>query len=258
MSRGKYKRKRENRENQIQQPLSDDPALLGNNDQEAGDPETSQPDGRNSKEPLMGFRKLAERSSLTDWIIVLFTGVLTFTAIYQYSITDRQLDTMRKDQRPWMKISFTMDPLQALGPVRGVLSWVNIGKTPARNIRGDFAIETVRNGEQPKLRSEGFHLTFATGMIMPNDTPGAYAIQRARPVGNAPGESEADVLSAPELQDFNELKIFFVVYGIIHYADFFAIEHWTKFCEVMYTPNPPPGTTFTGHPCAVYADVDSN
>jgi hypothetical protein len=69
---------------------------------------------------------------------------------------------------------------------------------------------------------------------------------------------ESDPLIASELDDFKQVKIFFVIYGTIHYADFFGTDHWTKFCNVILPQNPPPKSTMTGQPCTNYADVDSN
>ena len=53
-----------------------------------------------SRERISVFK----RPSLTDWCLAAFTGVLTVVAIYQLVTTDNQLVTMRKDQRPWVKV----------------------------------------------------------------------------------------------------------------------------------------------------------
>ncbi len=203
------------------------------------------------------FYDLARRSTLTDWIIALFTIVLAGAATYQFVIMNGQLDTMRKDQRPWIKVSFTSPPLQALAPIGGKLHLTNNGKTPARGIvRGDFVVETVKNGEQPKLDYPRPHTVFTTGMIMPSETSQDIPVQRVRSA--ASNGVENDPMMASEFDDFNRVKIFFVVYGTVHYADFFGADHWTKFCTVVLPSNPPPNTTMSGKPCTDYADVDSN
>ena len=49
-----------------------------------------------------------------------------------------------------------------------------------------------------------------------------------------------------------------VVYGTLHYSDFFGVDHWTKFRNYMYPLNPPPGTDVSAASCSKYADVDQN
>jgi len=211
----------------------------------------------------MGFgKRLSElwgRCSLTDRLITAFTAVLAVAAIYQIVITGSQLDTMRKDQRPWIKISYTPAPLTALGSVGGTIHLVNNGKTPARGVvRGDFFVEAVKNGEQPKLDSPDYpHTKFTTGIVVPNDSPQDIPIERRRFASNG-SDIELDPLTATEFDDFKQVKIFFVAYGTVYYADFFGINHWTKFCMFSGPPNPPPNTGVTAQQCSNYSDVDSN
>jgi hypothetical protein len=259
MSKGKHKRKREHRQHVAHQRVPDTRLIASGQDSEQSS--ASQTARQDKKEPSMGFgerlRELWNACSLTDRIIAIFTGVLACAAIYQFVIMGNQLDTMRKDQRPWVKVSFTPAPIQPLTPIGGTVHLVNNGKTPARGtVRGDFAVETVKNGEQPKLNYPAPHTKFTTGLITPNDIPTDVPVERARSGANkAP---EADPLIASEFDDFNQVKIFFVVYGTVYYADFFGTQHWTKFCTVILPPNPPPGSTMTGQSCTNYGDVDSN
>ncbi len=43
---------------------------------------------------------------------------------------------MRQDQRAWLKISFATSPLQDNAPIPIMSELINMGKTPAKNIRG--------------------------------------------------------------------------------------------------------------------------
>jgi len=195
-------------------------------------------------------------ANATKWIAI-FSFFLAAAAIYQFIILNRQLDTMRKDQRPWIKVTFNPGVLQPLGPIGGIVHLVNNGKTPARGIvRGDFAVEKVKNGEQPRLDYPVPHTQFTTGMITPNDVPQDIAIERVRSSKN--NTVEADPLMASELDDFKQVRIFFVVYGTVYYSDFFGTDHWTKFCAVLLPSNPPPHSTMSGQSCTNYGDVDSN
>src|SRR4051812_8111045 len=110
MGKGKYKRKREreHRQSAIHQRLPDTPLLASREDAEQS--RAAQPLRQDKNEPSMGFdrrlRELWKACSLTDRIIAVFTGVLACAAIYQFVIMGNQLDTMRKEQRPWIKVSF--------------------------------------------------------------------------------------------------------------------------------------------------------
>jgi|GEM_PF-5646738 len=203
------------------------------------------------------FRNLWRECNLTERIMVVFTGVLAAASIYQFIIMGGQLDTMRKDQRPWINVSFTQNPLQVFAPIGGTIHLTNTGKTPARVIVGDFVIEKVKNREQPVMDYAGPVQRTTRGMITPNDdTPSDMLVHRIRSgVNNA---VEVDPLTAPEFEDFNQLNIFFVLYGTVHYTDFFGAKHWTKFCRVIGPPNPPIGSTFSGKKCTDYPDIDSN
>lgn len=47
-----------------------------------------------------------EGKTFTDWCVAVFTFVLAAAAIYQFTVMNGQLDTMRKDQRPWIDFTF--------------------------------------------------------------------------------------------------------------------------------------------------------
>jgi len=69
--------------------------------------------------------------------------------------------------------------------------------------------------------------------------------------------AEPDLLSKSEFDDFTNTRIFFVVYGTVHYGDFFGIDHWTKFCGFAYVASTP-SSTVTAKRCSDYSDVDDN
>ena len=191
--------------------------------------------------------------SFTDWCIAGFTFVLAGASIYQFIIMGRQLDTMRKDQRPWIRVSFDPAPMQVLGPIGGTVHLINNGKTPAKGVWAEMTIERIKNGEQPKLDYPKPYTRLYEGILFPND-PQTVWINRVRSVSGI--SVEPDPLTESEADDFKKVAVFFVVYGTVHYTDFFRSDHWTKFCEAILPPNTPGTATFK--PCADYGDVDSN
>ena len=201
----------------------------------------------------MSLRKLAERSSLTDWLLAAFTFVLAAAGIYQFFILNSQVSVMRKDQRPWLKLDFTLNNLVVGQPITATMHIVNNGKTPARAVWGDMAIERVKNGESARLNYPLPHSRFTTGSVFPND-PVDAPITMTRP--SASGTTENELVMQSELEDFQNFRIFFLVYGTVYYKDFFNVDHWTKRCMVVAPLNV--AGTFTGQNCTNYGDVDAN
>jgi hypothetical protein len=248
MSKGKHKRKKQHAQQRAKRPTAST-QLLENNKMR-GDEETGLSTIRENKDDNKGdisrwkrFRDWAkQKSSFTDWCIALFTLVLAVAAIYQFIIMGGQLDEMRKDARPWISISFsTNGNLQANTQISSMLSIVNKGKTPARAIRADVAIDVVKNGEEPKLDYPLPHGRFTTGLIFPGDP-------YSTPI-------EGNLVTQPEFNDFQNGKLFFVAYANVSYKDFFGIEHWTKYCTAIVSKAT---SSFTGQKCTNYGDVDSN
>ena len=99
MSKGKHKRKKQHPQEHIQQKLPDAPVLDGQiNPKTQTEASTERKDKANQKEQKsMGLRERIKSSSLTDWLLVGFTGVLSAAAIYQFTIMNGQLDEMQID-----------------------------------------------------------------------------------------------------------------------------------------------------------------
>jgi hypothetical protein len=261
MGKGKYKRKRERAKQRAHQQAEQTPfpdSVVVPTKEQGKTPKTTESKRSDKKESSMGLREMMKRSSFTDWCIMLFTGVLAVAAIYQFIIMGSQLDTMRKDQRPWIKITFSADKIAALAPLGGTIHLVNSGKTPAKGIvHGEFVVEIIKNGNEPKLDYPSSpHAHFTTGMIVPNDAPNDVAVYRMREEANSPSGAVADTLTVNEVEDFTGLKTFIIIYGTVHYADFFGADHWTKFCQPIIRENA--NAVFTFRPCSNYGDVDSN
>ena len=214
--------------------------------------------GKRLKHWRKSLGELWGQCSLTDRIIAIFTVVLAVAAIYQFIIMGSQLDTMRKDQRPWIKLSFTSSPTGASVPIGGIVEIVNNGKTPARGkVTADFVVEKIKNGDEPTFDYPQPHAVVIMGMIPPNDKPQSIYIERKQLA--ADGKTvESDPLTPDEFRDFTDVKIFFIAYGTIHYSDFFGRDHWTTFCNWMTPPTPPSGTSVSASRCSKYADVDQN
>lgn len=200
----------------------------------------------------MGFREVIKRSSLTDWLIMIFTGVLAGASIYQFIIMGGQLNIMQKDQRPWVKLSFDNFIAQVQSPIGGNLHMINSGKTPGKSLDGKFAIEKVRNGKEPRLDYGEAWVSFTTGTLFPNEPE-----VRGLAMQHTSGEHiEAVILSQADWDDYIAGKIFFVAYATVFYSDFSRTKHWTKYC-IFLAPQTPV-RTYTAKNCTDYNGVDDN
>jgi hypothetical protein len=213
-----------------------------------------------NEKPSLGKRFIdwmKKDKTFTDWCIAAFTFVLAGAAIYQFVIMGSQLDTMRKDQRPWLDLTFTTNSnaLQVGDPITAMAHVVNNGKTPARAITGDVVIEMIKNGEKSKLNYPLPHSRFTVGALFPNRPMDSPVFSRVRTASDGISV-EANPVSQAELDDFNQVKSFIIVYGIVSYRDFFGTWHWTKICGYFPKPNATGGVTAKW--CADYGDIDGD
>jgi hypothetical protein len=195
--------------------------------------------------------------TFTDWCVAAFTFILAAAAIHQFVIMGGQLDTMRKDQRPWIDLTFTSNSnaLQVGYPITAAAHVVNEGKTPARAVTSDIVIEMVKNGDEPRLDYPLPHSRFTTGAVFPNRPMDSPVFNRVRTA--ADGVSvETDPVTQAEFDDFNQGNSFIVVYGTVSYKDFFGTSHWTRMCGFFAKPGGTKG--FSAKQCTDYADIDGN
>jgi hypothetical protein len=102
-----------------------------------------------------------------------FTAVLAVAAIYQFIILNGQLSVMRKEQRPWMLISFSTKDVVVESLLSGKVHIVNKGKRRAREIVAETAVEVVENGDDPVLNYPAGHDAFTMGLLFPEQSTDA-------------------------------------------------------------------------------------
>jgi hypothetical protein len=261
MSRSKHKRKQQRAQEKAQKKatkvaLMDSEKITPENQKESAADSTKETTRNQNPSRWTRFKDwIRKDKTFTDWCIAAFTFVLACAAIYQFVIMGGQLDVMRKDQRPWIKVTFDINTLTAQSPITGTAHIVNGGKTPARDIRGEIVIQRVKNGEQPTFDYPSPNTKFTTGTLFPNESPANVTIKRTRFINKGPSV-EDDILTKDEFDDLQKTKIFFIVYATISYKDFFETKHWTKQCA-FFTPANISGD-FYAQKCTNYGDIDDN
>ena len=263
MSKGKYKRKREHAQAKAKQEIMQTALMSGEiiaTEKRTETANNTKKQRDTKKGPSVGFRErlhaLAERSSLTDWIIALFTFILVGAAIYQFVIMNGQLETMQIDQRAWMKVGAVPDKpgddhvtwqIASGQPVVYPVRFVNTGKTPATDIDMSVFIEIVDADKGPHLEyvdapdADGHpHARATSGISFPN----ADVNQRISRIG---GDGSPRTATNDEVKAVNDGKAYLAVYGIIKYDDVFKRHQWTKFCMWMAQTG-----TFQARECTQY------
>ena len=220
-------------------------------------------DPGNEKSGLQKFAKwVVDKSSFTDWCLVVFTGVLAGAAIYQFNVMRGQLDIMREDQRPWLAVDLTGVPtpdgkgatiplpenMPIIMPLR-----ITVTKSVARSVDGNVWVEVLNKSESPHLDSANWLPTRLTaGIYFPNAPRDTDAIRMRIAAGTA--EMQFNPLTTAEYRDVTEGRAWIAVHGNVTYHDASDIPHWTKFC-LRWAPH---SGFYNAQSCAAYNDVDSN
>jgi hypothetical protein len=218
----------------------------------------AQGERKGEEEHPMGLRELANRSSLTDWLIAIFTLVLAGSAIYQFIIMNGQLGVMQVDQRAWLKMaaapnrpggeSFTLAVTPGQ-PVSFPLVLTNTGKTPALDVAAKMFIAIVDASQSPPLeqvQSNKYpHGLLTMGILFPN-VDVAHPVTRTTEKGQPIAATDSEVLS------LKEGKSYVAAYGVVTYRDVFKVPHWTKFCSWIAEPK----STFAAAKCVAFNTVD--
>ena len=113
-------------------------------------------------------------------------------------------------------------------------------KLPATSFDAKFFVEVVKNGEEPLLSETSHELAdSSTGVLFPNlpsTFPASYTLTKS------------------EYEDFNDGRVFLVVYSKVSYRDFFRTEHWTRNCVFIGLP----GHAYAAKKCTDYSGIDDN
>jgi hypothetical protein len=218
-----------------------------------GTAKASENSAQRSEGTPVGFRGLVRRSSITDWLIALFTAVLAAVSIYQFWAIRGQLDTMRKEQRAWVSVTQKTGTTISVGsPPSTVLTVTDTGKTPATDVVCHFYVEIVPNGGTPHFQAPIPHNIMISGVMLPND-PKEITVTRLRQKQGASSGGDFPV-SPDEKAELDEGRAWIAVDGVVWYDDVFKVRHWTRFCFHSSLK----AGMYPDRSCTTYNEVDSN
>ena len=256
MSKGKYKRKKERtyQAGQKKQAHLSPGQEVINEKSKAENPANRTGDSNEENGPLMKkqfmvfWKWVKEKSSFTDWCLVVFTGVLAGAAIYQFIIMGRQLDEMQQVGRPYVFVepSFTADsdnparPVDALGKMH-----VNIH---AQNSSQSPAIQVITTTPSILVGDKDTVMGIAKRCALHYPDPSEHPYATLAPVWDV-GSSGAyaptaisDPIEDKEWQRIKDGIDRIVVYGGVKYSGMKGGDFETPYCYVYI----PKGMPFGG------------
>lgn len=191
--------------------------------------------------------------ALTILITVIIAAELVI-AIYTVRESER---AVRLNERPWVNISVGQGRLIDGHPLLMPITFVNSGKSPAKDVSGEIVVNLLRKGQEPTFAYETGHPRYAVdvGTAAPNFP--ATLSWAVLPESLPPSEELKPILVSPAIrQGIMDGTLYIVVHAKISYSDIFGTKHWLAFCS--YVENPPLLSGPNASKCAQYNDVDKN
>jgi hypothetical protein len=196
----------------------------------------------------MIMSEIPKRSvNYSNWALVIVTAILGILAYFQIRVFYSQLDTMRKDQRAWMKVTGkSCIPPAVNQALECGIEMVNTGKTSALHFRSNIYIELVPNGSDPTFEGNINHGDMTVGIVYPN-VPQDIPVTRI-----IPNAYQFQPITPSEKAALDTGGAWIAVHGTVWYDDVFKIRHWVKFC----LPINPNASQMSSWKCVVYNDMD--
>lgn len=124
--------------------LGDKISALGNQIQ--ADNKTADTREKEHQNRSFHWVKIGTRASI---VISVFSLLSSVAALY---VVNRQLDTMRIDQRAWIQIEHGIIPVVENKPLVADLIVKNTGKTPASRVEGNYRVHKIKREDSPDLK----------------------------------------------------------------------------------------------------------
>jgi hypothetical protein len=228
-------------------------------------------------------RKLIWAAWFTFAAAVAYGAVAALQDYLTWKVIKQSERAMEMGQRPWLEFRFgdsasgdtgsVTVQIAANAPISVPGQFVNIGKTPALDIKGVTVLQVVDTGKDPDMpdRKTGISLT-ALGEPVPAGAkwtkdmngrvfeeapifPGQHSqfpVFRVKPSIRY-GFVEPLILLPDEYAKLTGKSAYISVWGKVWYEDIFGVSHWTQFCSTQGA-----GFEVTNEKCVNYGDVDKN
>jgi hypothetical protein len=211
-------------------------------------------------------------------VMAVFAVIYSGITLGLYLIATRQLDGMKKEQRPWIRISTqtssppgpnTPSP-NPPGPATPSLGKSSPNKPgpgrpspdtpspalPEKTVPFIFPLHLTNVGKTPAkyIEADLFIESVKNGREpLLNKSSFLTSLTTGVFFPNVPADFLAPyTLLQSDWEDYREGRSFLVIYGRVTYKDVFQTEHWTDYCE-FHALNP---GTYTTRKCTDYNNTD--
>jgi hypothetical protein len=160
------------------------------------------------------------------WASIGLSALSLFISAAALYVVDKQLDTMRIEQRAWVKIAHKLQPIAENKPLIADITTINTGKTPAKRIEANFRVQKVRADRSPDLTASGINANSFIGILNPDASyPSSVPMMRdSGTILNPPLLTKSDVAEIASGESY------IVVFGRLIYSDIYDTPHWINFC----------------------------
>jgi hypothetical protein len=194
---------------------------------------------------------LAKMQGQIDAMNKQFPEIQRSSTAAQTSAKNAHADFIR-DERAWMGVSFGQGNISLADgqPFSVPLTFINTGKTPAKNVEGWIVVGIFDNGERLdfKYRHGHAHYRIHGGTIFPNG-PMTESFQGIK---HGKKHAEPILITPSNRENVSSGRAFLIIHGKIAYTDIFGIKHWTTFCRFANQPS------LISEECTRYNDTDDN
>jgi hypothetical protein len=170
-------------------------------------------------------------------------------------------EQMQIDERAWVQIRQNDSTISIAGnltdgsPILVPMQFMNIGKTPAKDVNGMIAVSVYKKTDVPKFKYGNGYPAYQVNIPIMfagyAPPPFSYA---AQPITGPKGGKYSPVILTPALhQAINNREMIVLIHGTITYRDIFGIKRGTTFCLTDF----PAGDLSAPHmrACADYNDA---
>jgi len=160
--------------------------------------------------------------------------------------------SFRQDERAWMAFKFAEGSLTlTIGkPFLVPTELTNVGKTPAKNVRGNIVVGVFKKGESLDFTYTSGHANY--GIRAGTMFPTGKIIESFEAIKHGKEHAEPIIFTPPLKDELFSAQSFLIVHGRIAYNDIFGTEHWTTYCRYVLHPE------LISEECTRYNDTDDN
>jgi hypothetical protein len=193
---------------------------------------------------------LGHEKSFTDWTVAGFTAVLALFAICQGIAIWGQWREMKLDQRAWLSMSTSVNPIAKDMPITALIHVENIGKTPAKHVLTEVVIEKLKVTDSPSFDYVAIVDNSLVNLIFPRSVDEWIAMRGDR--RNPPK------LTDTELGALKNGDYYVAVFAKVSFSDVNNTPHWVHFCAWKTFDESGKLSAVQTRVCTEYNDIDNN